>query len=57
MHYDKNNHAKKIDKLLEISYKLDNHDFRNSVITDDEITDLIILLNTEDDFDKLLQEL
>ena len=56
MKWQRDEHAKKIDKLLELAY-LDDHNFRDTVISKDEITDLVILLNTEEDFNKILEQL
>jgi hypothetical protein len=46
----------KIDKLLEAIYYDDKgHPVRDTVISEDEILNLKILLNTELDFNKLLE--
>ena len=46
----------KIDKILEAIYYDDKgHPIRDTIITEDEILNLKILLNTEYDFNKLLE--
>jgi len=51
------NSYQEIDRALEIAYYADGHPVRDSIITQDEILNLIILLNTEKDFEHLLQQI
>lgn len=46
-----------VDRALEIAYYADGHPVRENIITKDEILNLIILLNTETDFEHLLQQI
>ena len=52
-----NENYRKVDKALEIIYYDDGHPVRDSIITQDEIMNLKILLNTETNFETILQKM
>ncbi len=51
------NYNNRVDKALEIIYYDDGHPVRDSIITQDEIINLKILLNTETDIETILQNI
>ncbi len=55
--WSKEYYHNKVDRALEIIYYDDGHPVRDSIITQDEIMNLKILLNTETDFEIILQQI